>query len=546
MYETLIGTNGFAVNAISKDKAIASFELNFSGGSRGVLCFVLADEDVSRYVCAASGLYDMNFSVFYGGVPIIENAGNECASEQLCTVMLHQDSKGLYDQFKSLTLPVGGILFVCLVVLLGLAVATGYQSYLPIKKVLMHHRLDESQEHNELKRIANIMDDMLAQVQRYQSNLRRQGDRLTEVSGMLRQQIVKRILAGGAEDTEKLLAELQIPFEQPVLAAAYLKGTKVHSEEWEKLSDDDTSVFSTPVSSDMDLALLLVCRDEQALAALEERLTALAEALHLKLGLGSSYQDPHMMAVSYLRAILGTEENSGAQNTELKMLPSVQQMIALAEVGDELGACQALERMNEMMMQEHASAMARRCILSVAADELVKLMYRLEMDEELRRSEMLPFIGDPELLSEELECMIHSICARVLHQAALRNREKSVGIVRYVCDHACDHSISLNAVAELFGVSEKRVNSIIREQTGMTFKEIVVRHRMDTAKGLLMQKDISISELSERIGYANVSHFIKVFKEVHGCTPARYRALMVLQEDEKAYASEACVLENMK
>ena len=40
---------------------------------------------------------------------------------------------------------------------------------------------------------------------------------------------------------------------------------------------------------------------------------------------------------------------------------------------------------------------------------------------------------------------------------------------------------------------------------------------------LLCQEDISVADLCGKVGYGNVSYFIKLFREITGVTPAKYR-----------------------
>ena len=50
--------------------------------------------------------------------------------------------------------------------------------------------------------------------------------------------------------------------------------------------------------------------------------------------------------------------------------------------------------------------------------------------------------------------------------------------------------------------------------------------RMETAKRLLAEENLSVSEVSERVCYASVSYFIKTFRQYAGMTPANYKILL--------------------
>lgn len=50
--------------------------------------------------------------------------------------------------------------------------------------------------------------------------------------------------------------------------------------------------------------------------------------------------------------------------------------------------------------------------------------------------------------------------------------------------------------------------------------------RMEKAKQLLAQDELSVSEVSQRVCYASASYFIKAFRQAVGMTPANYKILV--------------------
>ena len=64
---------------------------------------------------------------------------------------------------------------------------------------------------------------------------------------------------------------------------------------------------------------------------------------------------------------------------------------------------------------------------------------------------------------------------------------------------------------------------IIKKQTNETFKKILKRKKMDKANYLLLNTDLSISNIIRIIGYDNTSYFYRTFKEYFGLSPKEYR-----------------------
>lgn len=72
-------------------------------------------------------------------------------------------------------------------------------------------------------------------------------------------------------------------------------------------------------------------------------------------------------------------------------------------------------------------------------------------------------------------------------------------------------------------MSEEYFRRIFKKQTGLTPSEYRNKLRLDKSKEYLKYSDISVQEISEKLGYATVSHFIKQFKAKYGLSPLQFR-----------------------
>ena len=60
---------------------------------------------------------------------------------------------------------------------------------------------------------------------------------------------------------------------------------------------------------------------------------------------------------------------------------------------------------------------------------------------------------------------------------------------------------SLSNVARSYGVSLAYVSECVRAQTGRTYKELLQKHRMETAARLLRRSDWNIQQIITYVGY---------------------------------------------
>ncbi len=103
------------------------------------------------------------------------------------------------------------------------------------------------------------------------------------------------------------------------------------------------------------------------------------------------------------------------------------------------------------------------------------------------------------------------------------SKDLALRIRQYIDQHALEYDISLQKVAESFQLSTKQVNNCLRSSIHQTYKEYELGLRIHKAKELLTRTSLSIVEISQQIGYVDVSSFIKTFKNATGITPAAFR-----------------------
>jgi AraC-like DNA-binding protein len=83
--------------------------------------------------------------------------------------------------------------------------------------------------------------------------------------------------------------------------------------------------------------------------------------------------------------------------------------------------------------------------------------------------------------------------------------------------------LSISDLQNELGLYEQKISSIIKKKTGLSFKQFLNKLRLSEAQRLLLNSDLQVSEIAFKVGYGNVSHFNRVFKEAMGCSPNDFR-----------------------
>ncbi|QUL57167.1 helix-turn-helix domain-containing protein [Paenibacillus tritici] len=93
---------------------------------------------------------------------------------------------------------------------------------------------------------------------------------------------------------------------------------------------------------------------------------------------------------------------------------------------------------------------------------------------------------------------------------------------RYVMNHTHE-KVSMDEMARRLGLNPTHFSRLFRIETGLTFIEYVTKMKMERARDLLNQTNLTVVEIAEQLGYDNVSYFIKLFRNFSGMTPAEFR-----------------------
>lgn len=102
--------------------------------------------------------------------------------------------------------------------------------------------------------------------------------------------------------------------------------------------------------------------------------------------------------------------------------------------------------------------------------------------------------------------------------------EKFMMVCNYITDH-CTENINVEDLADLAGFSKFHFARLFKQFAGMSCYEYLTRKRVAHAEQLLIQPDISITEVAMLSGFNSLSTFNRIFKASKNCTPSEYKSL---------------------
>ncbi len=94
----------------------------------------------------------------------------------------------------------------------------------------------------------------------------------------------------------------------------------------------------------------------------------------------------------------------------------------------------------------------------------------------------------------------------------------------YITEHFAQR-LSLQDVAGHCYVSQWHLSKLLNKHLGQSFYDLLNTVRVRQAKQLMADPALRISEVAERVGYADTAHFSRVFKKLEGVSAGEWRNL---------------------
>lgn len=118
--------------------------------------------------------------------------------------------------------------------------------------------------------------------------------------------------------------------------------------------------------------------------------------------------------------------------------------------------------------------------------------------------------------------------------------------IRQFIDEHIEEELSLKRVAQEFYLSTSYLSRLFKSQMGTNFSDYISMRRIEQAKALLTETDLSVAEISQRFHYPEQNSFSRFFKSKVGIPPLTYRALNKGTAKERRAAAPEPVLEDFE
>ena len=103
-------------------------------------------------------------------------------------------------------------------------------------------------------------------------------------------------------------------------------------------------------------------------------------------------------------------------------------------------------------------------------------------------------------------------------------KDKLNQAIEYINTHLGEN-LSLLAIATKLDMSQYYFCRLFKRSTGLTPHQYLIQQRVERAKQLLKQPELTVTHIASKCGFANQSHLAKQFRQYTGVTPKQFRRI---------------------
>jgi len=122
--------------------------------------------------------------------------------------------------------------------------------------------------------------------------------------------------------------------------------------------------------------------------------------------------------------------------------------------------------------------------------------------------------------------LLYGFFAKAIESTAVKTERRSGQVVALITEYISlhyDKDLHLELIADEIGLSPKYVSRLYKDAMGSSITDTISRTRMEKAKELLLDTDLKVAYIAERIGIHSRTTFLRLFKKYEGVSPLDYR-----------------------
>lgn len=261
-----------------------------------------------------------------------------------------------------------------------------------------------------------------------------------------------------------------------------------------------------------------------------------------KIGVGRCYTEPSMLNKSMLEAITAAEASipcvDGISTVYFDKLKSENKTSILEFSPPELllllqGIRQYNKQSIESSIQElynfmlpmklRKDSIGLRFVATCIMMQVVHLAE--EMNSDINGNDTNSFVYFTDL--DDFFGLLRNFCDKIICTSKQKKSEQKnqmfSQLLEYIQSSYTETNISLASISERFNTSNSQMSKLFHEKTGINFIDYITALRIERACNLLIETNLHVKDITEQVGYLDLSSFTRKFKQIMGTSPGKYR-----------------------
>ncbi|WNR42334.1 response regulator [Paenibacillus roseipurpureus] len=143
-----------------------------------------------------------------------------------------------------------------------------------------------------------------------------------------------------------------------------------------------------------------------------------------------------------------------------------------------------------------------------------------------------PYFPYPPTSYKQLKAESHLLIHQLVDMGDAVETDLLQTMKAYIQAHAHE-DLSLERLAATVNRNPFYVSKLFKEHFGMNYIDFLTEHRIETAKGLMQETEMSLKEITYEVGYNDPNYFSRVFKKLVGLSPTDYRKMLLRPSNKK-------------
>lgn len=488
------------------------------------LIAMLPLNDFLKNAMEVSGLTGCEFSLYLNG-ELLSGSGNgeyeQCIRDGL---VLRNDYVGSSWFENTALLHSVEILLPSVLVIVYIAFLLSFKSYQPIRTLASNY-IGYDDMGDEFKSIERMLSILIEENSKSRKNLDGMSMLINEQQELLKERYVRLILDEGSTEGMTAIMEnagIHFPGEFSTIILVRCPESKVVDmcSDIELLSIPYEVVFYTVPAENGVVALINASSQAEVLSGIDMLSTMLDKQYELSFsGICDSQQDiPKLW-----------KKLNQNNNTDSLVQVAIRSVLDAVSVGDSKGASIHVREIENDLLRN----LDNEAETIIVRTNLIRSLHTYAQENGYKVGDEV-FAGA--LLSKDLDSYLVSVNRIVTLLCSDNNPEngkengKGTEIITFINENIGSTELSLEYIADKFHISTRFASMQIHALTGFSYIDYVKRVRIEKACELMKNTDYSVADIGTRVGYTNISYFIKLFRENTGYTPTAYRSINVCDD----------------